>query len=219
MTDVPWWGVPLVSGAFAFVGVLLAQGVGLYSERRKTKREDERRWHAERRVVYAAFTRGLRISLDSLINRFENKDGDKGTLDYLNSPADPPDLKSQIDEVELLATKEVADAASSALRVIVAMQARLLSLNESQFNSALESAERRRNEFVKVARIELGIARPVKRFQVSADSIFGIMGGVFKEMWRTLTVVLVGSRNSRATDINFDSSIHAANEEREGEKT
>ena len=116
--------------------MLLAQGVGLYSERRKTKREDERRWHAERRVVYAAFTRGLRISLDSLINRFENKDGDKGTLDYLNSPTDPPDLKSQIDEVELLATKEVADAASSALRVIVAMQARLLSLNESQFNSA-----------------------------------------------------------------------------------
>ena len=53
--EAPWWGNPIVAGVFAFFGVLLAQGVGLYSARRAERIADQKRWHDDRRKVYVDF--------------------------------------------------------------------------------------------------------------------------------------------------------------------
>ncbi|MEU7800584.1 hypothetical protein AB0B10_15055 [Micromonospora arborensis] len=54
-TASPWWGIPLLSGALAFVGILLAQSITLHLERRRLTRDDRQRWDTERRRVYVAF--------------------------------------------------------------------------------------------------------------------------------------------------------------------
>ncbi|GAA1624642.1 hypothetical protein [Actinoplanes couchii] len=54
MTQVPWWGVPLVTGLFALGGVLVAQVVIVRLDRLRIQREDSRRWLSERRRIYAS---------------------------------------------------------------------------------------------------------------------------------------------------------------------
>ncbi|WP_328522427.1 hypothetical protein [Kribbella sp. NBC_00359] len=78
-TDAPWWGSPIVAGVFAFVGVLLAQGVGLYSARRAERMSDQRRWHDDRRRLYADFLGAVReievaASAPQFIDRKEHAD-------------------------------------------------------------------------------------------------------------------------------------------------
>ncbi len=41
--SAPWWGVPLLAGIFALVGVLIAQLVAYRLERSRRQREDQRR--------------------------------------------------------------------------------------------------------------------------------------------------------------------------------
>lgn len=192
MTNAPWWGVPLVSGVIAFVGVLLAQSVALYNERRKTKREDARRWHTERRAVYVAFIRGLRTCMEGLAEQFY------GTQDSSASVIQGAvDLERQMEEVDLLATTQVADAASYALRAIAAIRPLLSSLQEEHFEGMLGEAERRRTAFIAMARIELGIAKPGKRFQISSDSVFGVLGASLKLFGAVVRELLGLSRVSR----------------------
>ncbi|MCA1702352.1 MAG: hypothetical protein LC808_03420 [Actinobacteria bacterium] len=38
VTEAPWWGVPVVAGVFALLGVLIAQVVSLTNEKRKDRR-------------------------------------------------------------------------------------------------------------------------------------------------------------------------------------
>jgi hypothetical protein len=46
---------PVLTGSFAFVGVLVAQLVIVWMQRSKVLAEDTRRWHSERRSLYAQF--------------------------------------------------------------------------------------------------------------------------------------------------------------------
>ena len=55
-----WWMEPeVVTGLFALGGVILGSGAthlfGLVAARQKTQAEDDRRWLADRRTIYAAF--------------------------------------------------------------------------------------------------------------------------------------------------------------------
>src|SRR5262245_45462964 len=56
MSTAPWWGIPVLAGAFAFFGVVLAQGVALWIDRRRRKDEAQRRWDRERQEIYVQFS-------------------------------------------------------------------------------------------------------------------------------------------------------------------
>lgn len=51
-SGTPWWGTALVAGLFGLAGVAIAQLVAVRLERARTRREDARRWHAERRGTH-----------------------------------------------------------------------------------------------------------------------------------------------------------------------
>src|SRR5690349_400254 len=53
--SAPWWGVPLIAGLFAIFGVIATQTSTWFADRRRTRREDQRRWHSDRRQTYAAY--------------------------------------------------------------------------------------------------------------------------------------------------------------------
>src|SRR2546421_5552960 len=62
VSTAPWWGVPLIAGIFAILGVSLSQVATWVLDRRRTKRDDariereeKRRWHRERQDAYAAY--------------------------------------------------------------------------------------------------------------------------------------------------------------------
>ncbi|MBM7082031.1 hypothetical protein [Micromonospora humidisoli] len=55
MANGPWWGTAILAGAFTLIGVVLAQAVAMRIEKARSEREDERRWHNDRRQAYAEF--------------------------------------------------------------------------------------------------------------------------------------------------------------------
>lgn len=58
------WGLPLVAGIFTLVGVVVAQIVTIVLDKVRTRREDERRWHADRRRVYVEYFAAMRTAWD-----------------------------------------------------------------------------------------------------------------------------------------------------------
>lgn len=55
----PWWGVPVVAGAFLIIGGLLTFMYTYANERRKSRLEDERRFEAEIIALYETLDRGI----------------------------------------------------------------------------------------------------------------------------------------------------------------
>ncbi|MFI7598991.1 hypothetical protein [Actinoplanes sp. NPDC049681] len=55
----PWWGVPVIAGAFAILGVLATQMTTWLLDRRRSRREDLSRWHGDRRRSYAAYVAAM----------------------------------------------------------------------------------------------------------------------------------------------------------------
>jgi hypothetical protein len=58
----PWWGVPVLAGAFTVLGAALSQAATLFLARAQTKREDLTRWHADRLKTYSM----LLLALDKI---------------------------------------------------------------------------------------------------------------------------------------------------------
>ncbi|MFE3172658.1 hypothetical protein ACFXPA_28690 [Amycolatopsis sp. NPDC059090] len=65
--------IPVLTGSFAFVGVLVAQLVIVWMQRSKVLAEDMRRWHSERRSLYAQFMAHAR-EIDDKISDAANED-------------------------------------------------------------------------------------------------------------------------------------------------
>jgi hypothetical protein len=62
----PWWGVPLIAGAFLIVGALMGFVNSLRSDRARFKREDARRWDAELLARAGAYMTSTAICFDQL---------------------------------------------------------------------------------------------------------------------------------------------------------
>lgn len=178
MADSPWWAIPALSGAFAFVGVLMAQFVTVYLDRRRSRREDHQRWHGERRVAYGAFMKALRQSESAFLDALDDPDP------AINAEA-AESLRSHqaealLGEIELLATEKVAGTASAAYGAHTGMSSwrtyRDSEGHHDGFRDLRDRAHEAQAEFLKLARIELGITKPEKKFRVEADSIFGVLG-------------------------------------------
>jgi hypothetical protein len=49
LTTAPWWGVPLIAGAFLVIGALLSYVLTNLNDRRREQREDSKKWHDQLR--------------------------------------------------------------------------------------------------------------------------------------------------------------------------
>jgi hypothetical protein len=169
----PWWAVPLLSGVFAFIGVAFAQVVVLYTDRRKSAREDRTRWHNERRVLYSQFAKQLG-DLAEVITRDHE----------LQVPADETSAKldeqlsGSYEELTFLAGREVLSAASNARSTLEAL------VNKRPDDDDV-SADFTRSRFVNAAREELGITKPERRYTISSDSLRELTGQLAAVIVRT----------------------------------
>jgi hypothetical protein len=100
----PWWVTPLLSGAFALVGVLIAQGVVLYLANRNEKRRSEPELLRQCAVFSAACGR--------LKNELQLKDRLARNLSCLD------DLEASHDALMIIASNEIDTAAEGVIGVI-----------------------------------------------------------------------------------------------------
>ena len=52
MSEIPWWGLPLIAAVFALVGAAVAQLVTARNDYSRNRVRKTRRWYAERRAAY-----------------------------------------------------------------------------------------------------------------------------------------------------------------------
>jgi hypothetical protein len=105
MTQVPWWGVPLVAGLFALGGVLATQFTVVRLDRLRVKREDSRRWLADRRRIYASLLASAEVIYESLKIEWTSGNGASAYREEITS------LRVLCQEVRLMSTREVNAAA------------------------------------------------------------------------------------------------------------
>lgn len=101
-------GGAVLTGAFAFAGVILAQVVIVWSQRRRIADEDARRWHAERRTLYAQFIK----QCDDVDQRLSDAISERNSrkLPNLHNNNDYPMDATEL-EIRLLAPEVVVEAA------------------------------------------------------------------------------------------------------------
>ncbi|MBL7259154.1 hypothetical protein [Paractinoplanes lichenicola] len=115
MQNTPWWGVPVVAGIFAFLGVILAQVVSVVIENGRAKREDRVRWHTQRRELYAEFLKSAIAYLDEIHRKINENDFNEKRMENY-----PGELLVKQLELNFIASDEVQKSAqelSQALRV------------------------------------------------------------------------------------------------------
>jgi hypothetical protein len=65
----PWWATPFITAVATLGAVAIAQAVVIFLDYVKIKREDARRWHSQRRELYAgllaAFSRACRYGYEN----------------------------------------------------------------------------------------------------------------------------------------------------------
>lgn len=104
MSEIPWWGLPLIAAFFALAGAVLAQLVTARNEYARSRVRKTRRWYAERKAAYielmAAFERvTYRLRVASIAGREPDPYG------YLDEVGPP------LAQVRLLASQPVRSAA------------------------------------------------------------------------------------------------------------
>jgi hypothetical protein len=152
----PWLTAPFVGGIIAFIGVMFAQLIAILLDRVRSRREDRRRWHMERRQVYARLVASHSLAAKTLF------DG------WLSDSAWEPSSFAQYDdfmstrmELNLLASADVREAARELSEILdelcrVRGEADLDARRE-QMDTIFETSWRCQERFFKVARQELGV--------------------------------------------------------------
>jgi hypothetical protein len=149
MPETPWWGIPVVAGLFALGGVVFSQIITLLLDRSKTRKEDARRWLADRRKLYvdflaecgqAAFTIGTADGKDEGINN------------------QVTNLVHRFSEIEILAGPSVYHAASD---LMIHLQRGAGALSKGHVDDEwVDRLERLRDNLLTMVRKELGVEMP-----------------------------------------------------------
>src|SRR4051812_29261296 len=110
--NIPWWGVPVVAGSFALIGVLISQLSTFRLERLKAKQDGQKHWREEKRKVYSQYILATNKSEQLAVSsRARKKPISSEFWDQVMSAASAMiEAKS---EVEFLASKPVAEAAET----------------------------------------------------------------------------------------------------------
>ncbi|MEW2147253.1 hypothetical protein AB0869_31035 [Micromonospora vinacea] len=156
MTDAPWWGTALLAGLFGLGGVAVAQAVGIRLERARGRREDQRRWHAERRHVYASFL----AAAYALYRHIRSSPRGKAYVLRWRELTD--DLNVRHQEVHLLASTPVAAAAQALLTQLRDFADAAKKQPDGNHDALRDSLSEARTHFISLVRAELDVAEPAR---------------------------------------------------------
>ncbi|MET8041209.1 hypothetical protein ABZU25_10090 [Micromonospora sp. NPDC005215] len=157
MAETPWWGVPALSGAFAFAAVATAQVVVVAMDRRRVRRESRQRWDDERRRAYVQFIHQVR--------RRVYEDRAEHDMDH--------ELVGALAEVQLLASADVQVAASDLFQAAI-------SKGHSSGNDVTATAAKLHSAFIEAVRRELGVVSSSRKIVLDENSPFGFFGAAIR---------------------------------------
>jgi hypothetical protein len=148
------------SGSVALIalsGVCLAQAVVIGMDFRRSRREDSRRWHADRRQIYAEFVACAYNIIEFLRANWTSRRSDDG-LERLRD-----ELVLHMQKIQLTASEPVVRAAVNHRDTILRMiDAHLSDGGSTSFGEARLKTMPSNVEFVLHARRELGVATKSK---------------------------------------------------------
>jgi hypothetical protein len=142
----PWWGVPIIAGAFTVVGALIGQGSSYWLERRREHQRHRRRWDTE--------LRDLSIQILEASDRLAGMDltREKITIDTPRQVIDLiKELLRAVAQLELMAPKIVSEAGRSLL-------AQALKSAGDRSSEQAQVFRTTREAFLKQARLILRVA-------------------------------------------------------------
>lgn len=105
MSEIPWWGLPLVAALFALAGAATAQLVSARTDYLMRRRRRTKRWYAERKAAYVELLAVFERDVYRLRAAFEAGDKLPSGLTYID------EVGPALMQVRLLATGPVRSAA------------------------------------------------------------------------------------------------------------
>ncbi|GAA2603619.1 hypothetical protein [Paractinoplanes durhamensis] len=105
MSEIPWWGLPLVAVVFALAGAFTAQFVTARNEHVRSRQKKTRRWYEERKDAYVALLSVFERDTYRLRAAYDAGDKPAPPLTYVD------DVSPALMRVRLLATGPVRSAA------------------------------------------------------------------------------------------------------------
>ena len=105
MSQIPWWGLPLIAAVFALVGAATAQLVTARTNHLLSRRRSVRRWYTERKAAYVDLLAVFERDTYRLRAAFEAGDKPLSSLAYVD------EVGPALMQVRLLASGPVRSAA------------------------------------------------------------------------------------------------------------
>jgi hypothetical protein len=105
VSDIPWWGLPLIAAAFALLGAAAAQLVTIRNEHGSRQARKAARWYEERRSAYVALLAAFERTTVRLRTGFAAGVAEPDPLRYLD------EIGPALMQVRLLASAPVRSAA------------------------------------------------------------------------------------------------------------
>jgi hypothetical protein len=105
VSDIPWWGLPLIAAAFTLLGAGAAQLVTIRNERGRKQADTTARWYDERKSAYVALLSSFERTVVRLRTGFAASVTDPDPLRYLD------EVGPALMRVRLLASAPVRSAA------------------------------------------------------------------------------------------------------------
>jgi hypothetical protein len=139
----PWWGVPVLAGTMALLGVVVSQLTILLLEWIRSRRERLRRWDADLRQLYASYLAGAQSLRDASV-----------AFDGSGIPDVQPFLRLH-EEIELIAPDEPLLKARDLKDALLNIWSAAVSRKEAEtilFANYVSAID----EFTRTARVSLG---------------------------------------------------------------
>ncbi|MFC3989664.1 hypothetical protein [Actinoplanes siamensis] len=105
MSQIPWWGLPLVAAVFALAGAAAVRLVAARDHDLRSRRRRTRRWYEERKAAYVTLLSGFERATVRLRATFEAGEKPPGLLVYID------EIGPALMPVRLLASGPVRSAA------------------------------------------------------------------------------------------------------------
>jgi hypothetical protein len=132
VSEIPWWGLPLVAGVFGVGGAVVALLIVARAERARRRAERVRRWHDDRSAAYVALLAAYERAITRMRIGFAAGVTEPDPMLYLN------EVGPALVHVRLVASAPVRNAAVAVHRVLEDLHAQRVAHPNGQSRSFLE---------------------------------------------------------------------------------